>query len=190
MAYRFDTPSADTGPAGCSRGSRSPSFSTAMAAASNRPVFSRILLCPFLAFADAQPRLRAANRGIAQIIDRTRIYRVQLPIRPLRARCRNTRQNGCFLSVNRRVAASSPARGANSRRYQSLKKDIEQNQAPSGSPFPSRDCVTRSGTTGCTRSLGSETFLVNNSAPIRSQTPRGRVLALVRARYGYQYLIY
>ena len=66
----------------------------------------------FLPFADTQTRIRAANRGITLIVDRFRVYQIELTIRRLRARRRNRRQNGRLPPVNRRVAGSSPARGA------------------------------------------------------------------------------
>src|SRR5262249_16958434 len=70
-------------------------------------------LALLLPFADIQTRIGAASRGIRRIVDRTRVYWVELTLRHLSARRRNRRQNRCFPSVNWRRASSSLARGAN-----------------------------------------------------------------------------
>ena len=77
----------------------------------------RITLFPgvalFLPFGGNETPLRPANSRIIRIVDRPNVYRLDLAFRRLAAHLRNTRQIGRFSSVNRRVAGSSPARGAN-----------------------------------------------------------------------------
>ena len=67
----------------------------------------------FLPFACTEIPPRAASARIARIVDRANVHRLDLAVRRLPAHLRNTRQIARFSSVNRRVAGSSPARGAN-----------------------------------------------------------------------------
>jgi len=82
----------------------------------------------FLPFGRNEAPLRPANSRITRIVDRANGYRLNLAFRRLAAHLRNTRQIARFSSVNRRVAGSSPARGAKFRRVSNA--DLLMNRSP------------------------------------------------------------
>jgi hypothetical protein len=74
----------------------------------------------FLPFGRTETPLRPANARITRSVDRANVYGLDLAFRRLAAHLRNTPQIGRFSSVNRRVAGSNPARGANYRKINGL----------------------------------------------------------------------
>jgi hypothetical protein len=71
-------------------------------------------VCPFLALCPQQQPTNRGKRRRTISSDYANVYKLSRCIRRRAARARNAQQTACFSPVNRRVAGSNPARGANS----------------------------------------------------------------------------